>query len=86
MLDRLLIQLFYRESEIGIGERLVLQGEVPPLGIEGLEAVGEHGAAQNHAVGELLDGDAALRFNRRFRIVARVLARFGIAAEVGVDT
>ena len=33
---------------------------------------------------ELLLGDAALGFNRRFRIVARIFARLRIAAEVGM--
>ena len=55
-----MLQLPDGEGEIGIGEGLVLQREVPPLGVEGLEAVSEHGAAQNHSVLELLGGDATL--------------------------
>ncbi len=34
--------LFHREVEVGLGVRLVLQREVPPLGGERLEARGEH--------------------------------------------
>lgn len=48
--------LFHREGEVGIGEGLVLQGKVPPLSVERLEAVTEHGLSQNHAVLELLFG------------------------------
>ena len=33
---------------------------MPPLGFEGLEAVREHGRAQDHAVLKLLVGDAAI--------------------------
>ena len=79
-----LIQMLDREGEIGIREGFVLQGEVPPLGIDGLEAVTEHGLTQNHTVFELLGGDAAFRFGRTLRIIARVLTRLRIAAEVGV--
>ena len=60
----LLIQLFDGEGEIGFRERLVLQGEVPPLRIEGLKAVAEHGLTQNHTVLELLGGNAAFRIGR----------------------
>ena len=39
-LDVLLpVQLFDRESEVCVREWLILQREVPPLGVEGLEAV-----------------------------------------------
>ena len=48
--------LLNRDVEVCRGVGLVLQGEVPPLAAEGLEAVTEHGVAQNHAVGELLGG------------------------------
>ena len=47
------------EGEVGAGEGFVLQGEVPPLGVQGLEAVGEHGAPEDHAVCKLLRGDAS---------------------------
>ena len=50
----LFTQLLDRESEVGVGEGFVLQGEVPPLGIERLETVTEHGLTQNHTVLELL--------------------------------
>ena len=53
------IQLLDGESEIGVGERLILQGEVPPLGIERLKAVAHHNLTQNHTVMELLGGDGA---------------------------
>ena len=55
---------------------------MPPLGVEGLESVVEHGLAQQHAVGKLHGGDAAAR--RRLAVVAGVFARLGIAAEVGM--
>ena len=70
------------ESEVGVGKRLVAEREVPPLRVKGLEAVGEHGAAQYHAVLELLGGDAALRLGGRFAIVARIFTRVGIAVLV----
>ena len=70
------------EGEVGVGERLVAQGEVPPLGIQGLKAVTHHGQSENHAVVELSGGNAPAR--GRFVVVARVLERFGIAAEVGM--
>ena len=80
----LLAQFLDGESEVGVGKRLVAEREVPPLRVKGLEAVGEHGAAQYHAVLELLGGDAALRLGGRFAIVARIFTRVGIAAEVGM--
>ena len=49
-----------REGEIGVGIGLVRQGEVPPLLLQRLEAVGEHGIAQDHAVRVLLLGDAGI--------------------------
>ena len=52
-------QLLYREGEVGIGERLVLQREVPPLSIERLEAMTEHCLTENHAVLELLESNEA---------------------------
>ncbi len=42
----------------------------------------EHSRAENHTILELLGGDATPF--RRFAVVARVLARFWIAAEVGM--
>ena len=53
--------MIYREGEIGVGEGFVLQREMPPLRVERLEAVTEHGLAQDHAVLELFGGDAAFR-------------------------
>ena len=47
------------KGEIGVGEGFVLQGEVPPLGIERLKAVAHHSLTQNHTVMELLGGDGA---------------------------
>ena len=44
----------YGEVEVRVGVRLVLQREMPPLAIDGLEAVVHHGVAQNHAVLVLL--------------------------------
>jgi hypothetical protein len=72
------------KGEVGIRKRLVLQRKVPPLGIEGLEAMTEHRLTQDHAVLELLGGDAAFRIDRTFAIVACVLTRLRIAAEVGM--
>ena len=34
--------LLNREIEIGVGVGLILQGEMPPLGVERLEAVAQH--------------------------------------------
>ena len=78
------MKLLDGEGEVGVGEGLVLQGEVPPLGIERLEAVTEHRLTQNHAVLELLGGDAAFGAGWRFAVVAGIFAGLGIAAEVGV--
>ena len=57
---------------------------MPPLGVEGLESVTEHGLTQNHAVLELFGGDAAFWISRTLAVVARVLARLRIATEVGM--
>ena len=70
------------EGEVGVGEGLVAKREVPPLGVECLEAVGEHGAAEYHAMGKLLGRDAAA--GGTLAVVARVLAGLGVAAEVGM--
>ena len=78
----LFTQLLDRKGKIGIGERFVTECEVPPLGVEWLEAVTEHSLAQDHAVLELLLRDAAFRISRTLRIIARVLTRLRIAAEV----
>ena len=75
-----LFDLSDREGKIGIREGLVLQGEVPPLAIEGLEAVSQHSLSQYHAVLELFGGDATTY--RTLAVVACVFARFRIAAEV----
>ena len=45
------------EVKVGVREGLILQGEVPPLVVERLEAVTQHRRAQHHAVIELLGGD-----------------------------
>ena len=65
----------YGEGEVGVGIRLVLEGEMPPLLIVWLEAMLEHHCAENHPVLELLGGDVA---------VPIVLLGVGVAAEVGV--
>ena len=80
----LFIQLLDREGEIGVGERLILQGEVPPLGVERLKAVAHHSLTQDHAVLELFGGDAAFRSGRALAVITSVLTRFRITAEVGV--
>ena len=72
------------EGEIGVGEGLVPQGEVPPLGIDGLETVAQHGLTQNHTVLELLGGDATFRIGWTLAVVAGVLTGLRIAAEVGM--
>ncbi len=55
----LLFQLPDGEGEVGVGEWFVAEREVPPLGVQRLKAAFEHGFTQNHAVAELLLGDAA---------------------------
>ena len=37
------LQLLYRENEIRVRERLVLQREMPPFAVQSLEAVTQHG-------------------------------------------
>ena len=54
-------QLLHREGKVSVGEGFVLQREVPPLGVEGLKAMTEHSLTENHAVLELLGGDATFR-------------------------
>ena len=76
------MNLLHWESEVSVREGLVAEGEMPPLGVEGLEAVTEHGLAEDHAVGKLLSGDGAA--SRRLGAVARIFARLRIAAEVGM--
>ena len=68
-------EFLHRESEISIGERLVLQREVPPFLTDGLEAVTQHGLTQYHAVVELFGGDT---------VIGLVFPRVGVAAEVGM--
>ena len=60
----LLFYLLDREGEVSVGERFVLQCEVPPLGVERLEAMAEHCLTQNHTVLELLGSDATFRIGR----------------------
>ena len=74
--------LFYGECKVSISKWLVLQGEVPPLCVEGFESVTHHSLSQNHAIAELLGGYAAT--SGRFAVIAIILARLGIAAEVGM--
>jgi len=64
------------EGKIGVGEGLVLQSEVPPFAVVGLEAVGHHGAAQYHAVLELFGCEVA--------VLTGVFACLGIATVVGM--
>ena len=45
------------EVEIGVGEGLVAEGEMPPFALHGPEAAAEHGVAQDQAVLPLLVGD-----------------------------
>ena len=73
--------MLYWKGEVGVGIGFVFQGEVPPLFIVGLETMAHHGVAQNHAVLKLFRSDGA-----PLRTVAfsGVLARFGVAAEVGM--
>ena len=72
----------YRDIEISVREGLVAKREVPPFRIKGLEAVGKHGPSENHAVLKLLGGDTASF--RGLAVVAGVLPRLWIAAEVGM--
>ena len=53
------LQLLHRKHEIGLRVRLVLQGEMPPFAVEGLETVAQHRLPQDHTVAELLGGDGA---------------------------
>ena len=63
------------KGEIGVGEGLVLEGEVPPLAIIGLEAVTQHSRAENHTVGELRGGDG---------VILTVFHSLGVATAVGM--
>ncbi len=74
--------VFDREGEVGVGEGFVFQGEVPPLAVEGFEAVTQHGSAQQHTIGKLLSRNGAAR--RTLAIITRILARFRITTEVGM--
>ena len=79
---RLILQLSDGEYEVRIGEWLVSQCEVPPLGAERIETVSHHCCAKYHAVFKLLFRN--LSVGGAFAIVTRVFSRFGIAAEIGV--
>ena len=68
-------EFLHRESEISIGERLVLQREMPPFLTDGLEAVTQHGLTQYHAIMELFGGDT---------VIGLVFPRVGVAAKVGM--
>ena len=78
----LLFQLLHGEGEVGVGERLVAEREVPPFGIECAETVVKHRPTQDHAVGKLLGGDAPSC--GALAVVASVFASLGVAAEVGM--
>ena len=71
----MLFQLADGDVEVGVGEGLVAEGEVPPFAVEGFEAVAQHGLAQNHAVSELGGGEG---------VVGAVGAGGGVAAAAGV--
>ena len=75
-------ELAHGEGEIGVGEGFVAEGEVPPLAVEGFEAVTEHSLTENHAVAKLGFGDAPA--GRTLVVVAGVLTCLGVAAEVGM--
>lgn len=49
---------------------VIVQREVPPLTVEGLETVPHHGLAQHHAVGKLLGSDGAPLRRSRLRQAA----------------
>ena len=70
------------KREISFGERLIVQREVPPLGVEWPEAVTQHRTTQDHAIGELLCGDYPT--NGTLAVIARIFARFRISTEVGM--
>ena len=53
---------------------------MPPFAVEGLEAVTEHGFAQDHPVGELLGCDAPCR--RTLMVVTIIFAGVRIATEI----
>ena len=60
----MLFELFHGEGEVSVWEWLILQSEVPPLGVERLEAMAEHCLTQNHTVLELLGSDTTFRIGR----------------------
>ena len=49
---------------------VIVQREVPPLTVEGLETVPHHGLTQHHAVGKLLGCDGASFWRSRLRQAA----------------
>lgn len=49
---------------------VIVQREVPPLTVEGLETVPHHGLAQHHAVGKLLGCDGASFWRSRLHQAA----------------
>ena len=78
----LFLQLSHKESEIGVGEWLIGEGEVPPFGGDRLEAVTHHGRTENHSIVELLGSDATP--GGTLAVVASIFASFGISAKVGM--
>ena len=48
----------YRKIKIRVGERLVIQSEMPPLTVDRAETVADHDLLQNHSVVILLLGNA----------------------------
>lgn len=48
------------EIEIGVGIGLILQGEMPPFALVGLETVVHHSLTKQHTVVELFAGDGVV--------------------------
>lgn len=72
--------LVHGEGEIGVREGLIAEREVPPLTVEGLETMAEHGFAEDHPVGELLRSDAPA--HRTLVVVPGIFSGFRIATEI----
>ncbi len=70
--------LFDHEIEVSIRVRFVAQLEMPPFGVERLEAMLHHGNLQQHAPGSLPRGDFLIRGGRTRieKIVARAHIKF----------
>ena len=72
--------LVHGEGEIGVREGLIAEREVPPLTVEGLETMAEHGLAEDHPVGKLLRGDASAY--RTLVVVPGIFSGFRITTEI----